>query len=229
VTTLKLTALIGLLSAFLLACGAGSDRPPGIWKLPADAHPALLDPSLAAETAPDRYRVHLATTKGDVFIEVHRDWAPNGADRFYNLVQIGFFDEAAFFTVNQPITAQFGISPYPTVTEVWDPLKIPDDPVRKSNTRGRITGAKSPQPDSRSTQFFINLGNLEQMDPYDFAPFGDVVEGMEVLDALYGGYGNAPPQGDGPIQNTISQYGNVYLADRFPKLDAIVTARVISP
>lgn len=193
-------------------------------------HPALLDPSLADETAPDTFRAEFETTKGDFVIEVHRDWAPRGADRFYNLVKIGFYDGIRFFRVlksPRPFMAQFGISGDPEVSARWQDANIEDDPVKQSNQRGYVTYAKTRAPDSRSTQVFINYSDNSFLDDQGFAPFGKVVEGMDVVDALYGGYGEGAPRGSGPDQGRIQAEGTEYLEESFPKLDYIKNARIV--
>jgi peptidyl-prolyl cis-trans isomerase A (cyclophilin A) len=189
--------------------------------------PALLDPSLARERAPDSYRVKLATTAGDILIEVHRDWAPRGADRFYNLVRIGYYNDVAFFRVIPGFMAQAGMHADPALSQTWLNARIPDDPVLQSNTRGRVTFAMSSEPGSRSVQFFINTGNNAYLDESGFAPFGEVVEGFEVVTALYGGYGEGEPNGKGPSQAKLYRRGKPYLEAEFPKLDAIITATVV--
>jgi peptidyl-prolyl cis-trans isomerase A (cyclophilin A) len=158
---------------------------------------------------------------------VHRDWSPNGADRFYNLVKIGFYDGAKFFRVIDGFMAQFGISPYPAVSEKWREARIQDDPVKEKNNRGRITFATA-GPNTRTTQLFINLvDNADMLDAKGFAPFGEVVEGMEVVDKLYNGYGEGAPRGRGPNQGRVQDQGNAYLEKEYPELDAIKKATVL--
>jgi peptidyl-prolyl cis-trans isomerase A (cyclophilin A) len=177
------------------------------------------------ERAPDNYKVRLVTTKGNVVIEVNRDWAPNGADRFYNLVKTGFYDGARFFRVLYNFVAQFGLKGDPPVDRIWGDAIIPDDPVRQSNRKGTITFAKA-GPNSRTTQVFINLRDNTQLDSQGFAPFGRVVEGMDAIEGLYKGYGDAPPGGIGPDQNRIRMQGNEYLERDFPRLDSIKRATI---
>jgi len=200
---------------------------PEVWKLPEDANPALTDPSKALETAPATFKVKFETTKGDVVLQIHREWSPLGADRFYNLVKIGYFEDIAFFRAVDKFMVQFGISGYPEVAAVWREENIKDEPVKQSNTRGRITYAKSGAPNSRTTQMFITLNNNAFLDNQGFAPFGEVVEGMEVIDALYMGYGDGPPSGRGPNQGKVQMVGNAYLKKDFPKLDYIKRASVL--
>jgi len=189
--------------------------------------PAQVDPSLATERAPDVFRASFTTTRGTFVVEVHRDWAPNGADRFYNLVKLGFYDDTRFFRVIDGFMAQFGISGDPAITSRWRTANIKDDPVKKSNVRGFVTYAQTSQPDSRSTQIFVNYRDNSRLDQSRFAPFGQVVEGMRVLDELYSGYGEGRPQGSGPDQMRVEESGNAYLDEQFPKLDRVLVARVL--
>lgn len=190
-------------------------------------NPALLDPSLATATAPSSFDVVLETTQGEVVIRVHREWSPNGADRFYNLVQAGYYDGCKFFRVIDGFMAQVGMNGDPGVNAAWRAAAIPDDPITQDNTRGRVTFAAQARPNTRTTQIFINTAdNTRLKQAGAFAPFGEVVEGMEVVDRLYSGYGEGAPQGRGPSQAQIMSQGNAYLEGAFPKLDAIVSARV---
>ena len=193
----------------------------------AEANPALLDPKLAVEKAPGVYKVKMETTAGDFVIEVHRDWAPNGADRFYNLVKIGYFTNAAFFRVIAGFMAQAGFPGDPAVSRAWLNSRIQDDPVVQSNHPGMVTFAMSGQPNSRSAQFFINYGDNSYLDESGFAPFGKVVEGMESVKNLYSGYGEGQPRGKGPDQGKIYSGGNAYLKAEFPDLDYIVKATIV--
>ena len=190
-------------------------------------NPALLDPSLATATAPDLYKVLVETTAGNFVIEVHRDWAPNGADRFYNLVKIGYYDDVAFYRVIKGFMAQTGMNGNPAVTAAWSAARIPPDKVKQSNTRGRVTFAMGASPDSRTTQIFINFGDNAFLDASGFAPFGEVIEDFETVKELYGGYGEGEPKGKGPSQAKFARGGNDYLKGSFPKLDYIVTAAII--
>jgi len=175
--------------------------------------------------APERYTVELDTTKGAIVIDVHRDWAPNGADRFYELVQNEYFSDVAFFRVIGGFMAQAGIHGDPAVNAEWREKRIPDDPVKASNMRGTATFATS-GPDSRTTQFFINFGDNSRLDAMGFAPFGKVKD-MAPVDALYDGYGEGAPRGRGPSQGIMQSRGNAYLKESFPKLDYIKSARII--
>ena len=188
--------------------------------------PALLQPATLRTKAPDVYEVKFVTTAGDFGIKVTRAWAPNGADRFYNLVRHHFYDGAAFFRVLPGFMAQFGLNPYPEVSRAWDKAIIKDDPVVQSNHRGFITYAMA-GPNTRTTQVFINYGNNERLDKDGFAPFGVVTGGMEVVDKLYSGYGEGAPGGRGPDQGLIGNQGREYLEKMFPKLDTIKSASLV--
>jgi peptidyl-prolyl cis-trans isomerase A (cyclophilin A) len=176
--------------------------------------------------APEVYRASFATSRGSFVVEVTRSWAPEGAERFYRLLQARFYDEARFFRVVRNFVVQFGINGDPAVEARWSNLTIADDPVKQSNLRGTITFATS-GPNTRTTQVFINLKDNAQLDQRGFAPFGKVVEGMEVVDRLYSGYGDSPPRGEGPDQNLIETQGNVYLESKFPMLNYIKRARIL--
>jgi peptidyl-prolyl cis-trans isomerase A (cyclophilin A) len=193
-----------------------------------ERNPALTDPTLATDTAPDVYRVKLETTSGDVVIEVYRKWAPMGADRFFNLVKIGYYDDTAFYRVIDGFMAQVGMHGDPQVQAAWANASIKDDPILKPNSRGMVTFAARTAPDSRTTQFFINYGDNSRLRVHGkFAPFGKVVEGMEVVDSLYSGYGEGAPRGRGPSQGTIMREGNEYLKKDFPRLDYINRATIV--
>lgn len=179
-------------------------------------------------TAPDTFRVAFETNEGRFLVEVARGWAPRGADRFYNLVRHGFYDGVRFFRVLEGFVVQFGISGDPDVSRAWKGATLPDDPVRRSNTRGTLSFATS-GPNSRTTQLFINLGDNSQLDEMGFSPVGEVVEGMDVVESLYAGYGEGAPRGDGPAQDRIESEGNEYLRSEFPELDYVERARIVSP
>ncbi len=185
----------------------------------------LSNPASLTEKAPATYKVKFDTSKGVFVVEVHRDWAPNGADRFYNLVKNGFYNDARFFRVISGFMVQFGINGDPKLSRVWRDANIKDDPVKASNKRGNITFATA-GPDTRTTQVFINFGNNAGLDDQGFAPFGQVISGMEVVDALYAEYGEGAPRGDGPDQGLVQTQGNAYLKKDFPKLDYIKTATI---
>jgi peptidyl-prolyl cis-trans isomerase A (cyclophilin A) len=185
----------------------------------------LGNPAALNEPAPAVYKAKFDTSKGAFLVEVHRDWAPNGADRFYNLVKNGFFDNARFFRVVSGFMVQFGINADPKLSAVWREARIKDDPVRQSNKRGFLTYAMA-GPNTRTTQLFISFGDNSRLDSQGFAPFGQVVSGMNVVDALYSGYGEGAPGGSGPEQGRIQQEGNAYLARDFAKLDYIKKATI---
>jgi peptidyl-prolyl cis-trans isomerase A (cyclophilin A) len=185
----------------------------------------LGSPSALTEKAPALYKVRFDTSKGPFVIEVHRDWAPNGADRFYNLVKNGFYDDARFFRVISGFMVQFGINGDPAVSAPWRNATIKDDPVRQSNKRGFITFATA-GPDSRTSQVFINFADNSRLDGQGFAPFGQVTSGMNIVDALYSGYGEGAPSGRGPDQGRIQREGNAYLKKDFSNLDYVKKATI---
>jgi peptidyl-prolyl cis-trans isomerase A (cyclophilin A) len=149
------------------------------------------------------------------------------ADRFYNLVKIGYFNDVSFFRVIKGFMAQAGMNGDPAVSNVWLKARIPADPVKESNTKGMVTFAMGAQPDTRSAQFFVNYVNNSFLDASGFAPFGKVVEGFDSVKALYNGYGEGAPRGKGPSQGKLFSDGNAYLKGDFPKLDYIVSASII--
>ncbi|MGP0072148.1 MAG: peptidylprolyl isomerase [Bryobacteraceae bacterium] len=165
------------------------------------------------------FRVQFTTPKGPFTVEVHRDWAPNGADRFYKLVNSGFFNGDRFFRVVPNFVVQWGIHGDPVVQLNWRSKTIPDDPVKESNRRGSITFATA-GPNTRTTQLFINLADNPSLDGQGFSPFGQVISGLNVVESLYSGYGESPDQ------NEIQMQGNAYLQAQFPKLDYIENAKI---
>lgn len=185
----------------------------------------LGDPSSLNEKAPDVYKAKFDASKGTFVIEVHRDWSPNGADRFYNLVKNGFFNDARFFRVIDGFMVQFGISGNPDLSAVWREARIPDDPVKQSNTRGMVSFATA-GPGTRTTQVFINFGDNAGLDGQGFSPFGQVVSGMDVVDSFFKGYGEGAPRGQGPDQGRVQMEGNAYLMTDFPKLDYVKKATI---
>jgi peptidyl-prolyl cis-trans isomerase A (cyclophilin A) len=209
------------------AAATSAPAPGGSAALASVVHPALLDPTNAKDKAPDDYRARFTTTKGDFVVEVHRGWAPNGADRFYDLVKLGFFDDTRFFRAVEGFMVQFGLSGDPAVSAKWQRANISDDPVTQSNARGFITFAQTNMPNTRATQVFINSTDNARLDAMRFAPFGQVVQGMDVVDALYKGYGEGAPMGSGPDQGRVQAQGNAYLDTTFPKLDAIKHAVIV--
>ncbi len=196
-------------------------------KQPDAARTAASSSAAASEAAPATFRARFETSAGAFVIEVKRDWAPQGADRFYNLVKSGYYDGVRFFRVISGFMAQFGIHGDPQVSAAWRERRIPDDPVRQSNARGMVTFATA-GPNTRTTQVFINFRDNGMLDGQGFAPFGRVVEGMEVVDRLYAGYGEGAPGGAGPDQGRIQAEGNAYLERDFPKLDYIKRATIVN-
>jgi peptidyl-prolyl cis-trans isomerase A (cyclophilin A) len=217
------SALLALTALPLIAAACKDKTPPP--PPPETAVPEPL-PTPADAASPGSFRVKFATTKGDFTVEVTRAWAPKGADRFYRLVSEGYFKDVRFFRVLPGFMAQFGMSGNPALNAKLDSLRIPDDPVTRSNKRGMLTFATA-GPNTRSHQFFINYGDNASLDPQGFAPFGKVVEGMKAVDALYGGYGEGAPNGSGPSQDSIAIKGNEYLKRAFPKLDYIKSATLV--
>ena len=210
--------ILAFAATLVLAPRAGADT---------TAKSPVPSPSDATATAPAVFKVKMETTKGDFVVEVHRDWAPLGADRFYNLVKLGYFTDVAFFRVVKGFMVQFGIHGEPAFNRVWRRAEIKDDPSgKKSNTRGMITFATA-GPDMRTTQMFINYGNNSRLDAMGFAPFGKVVDGMKVVDAIEGLYGEGAPAGRGPQQDRIQSQGNEYLKKDFPKLDYLKRATLV--
>ena len=219
-----------LIPVFLLALGCTeptnpvdppADEPEPV--APAE-HPGLKNPSEARYEAPAKFRVRFETTKGDFVVEVVRDWAPNGADRLYSLVKVGFFEDIAVFRVVEGFVAQFGIHGDPEVSAAWKSHRILDDKTIESNARGTLTFACA-GPNSRTTQLFVNYGNNARLDNYQqgFPPVGKVVEGMEVVDSFYGAYGGAPSA----AQPQIQARGNAFLRKNYPNLDYIKRATLV--
>jgi len=185
----------------------------------------LGNPAALNERAPASYKARFDTSKGAFVIEVRREWAPNGADRFFNLVKNGFYDENRFFRVISGFMVQFGINGDPKVSAPWQTARISDDPVKQSNKRGFITFATA-GPNSRTTQVFINFADNAALDGQGFSSFGQVTTGMNVVDALYSGYGEGAPRGRGPDQGRIQKEGNAYLTSAFPNLDYVRKATI---
>ena len=196
---------------------------------------ALLDPTSAAmnQQAPDEFKAEFVTTKGNFVVQVYREWAPIGADRFYSLVKNGFYDGQLFFRVNPGFVVQFGIPGDPEIAKVWssrpqlnpqyhNAISLQDDPVTQKNKSGTFTYAQTNEPNSRSTQLFINLRDSPHLDK-DFAPFGEVVEGFENVQSLTSKYGDQPMYKSGEL----TEKGNAYLLEKFPELDSIKSARII--
>jgi peptidyl-prolyl cis-trans isomerase A (cyclophilin A) len=176
--------------------------------------------------APDSFVVRFATTRGDIDLMVHRDWAPHGADRIYGLVRHGYFDGARFFRAVPNFVVQFGIAAEPVATAALRERRIPDDSVLRSNVRGTLSFASS-GPNTRTSQLFFNLKDNQRLDRLGFAVVGQVVAGIDVMDSLYTGYGDGAPRGQGPTQERITKEGEAYLAKEFPLLDQIRRATVV--
>ena len=183
---------------------------------------ALMEPTseeMQAE-APAEYAVTFETTAGNFVVTVHRDWAPRGAGRFYNLVTNGFYNDQRFFRVVPGFVVQWGMSGDPEITKKWANAQFLDDQVKESNTRGRLSFAATSRPNSRTTQVFVNLGDNTNLDGMGFAPFGEVTEGMDVVDQINAEYGQQASQG------YIAEQGNAYLQEAFPNMDYIKSVRV---
>lgn len=186
--------------------------------------PALLHPAMLKATAPAEYDVKFVTTKGDFVVHVTRAWAPNGADRFYNLVKHHFYDGVTFYRAVPGFMVQFGLTGNPAVNRAWDNATIKDDPVKQSNKPGYITYAAAASPNTRTTQVFINYADNNFLDTQRFAPFGQVTSGMEVVQQFYSGYGDTAND-----QGNISEGGKSYIDKKYPKLDSVKSATVVSP
>ena len=208
-----------LVATLVAACGGDSEEP---------VDPRLQNPLLRAaqfaETAPDLFQAQMETTAGVFVIEVHRDWGPLGADRFYNLVSSGWYDGVRFHRVLADFTAGWGIHDDPYVNFVWQKELLMDDPVIESNTRGRVSFSRA-GPNSRTTQVFVNLKDNTSLNDR-FIPFGEVVEGMDVVDRLYSEYGDGPPRGEGVYQAMALARGAEYFDAEFPELDRIERATI---
>ncbi len=213
VKTRSAITLAGVAALLLYGCSSGTESKKA--EIPAAKY----------EQAPDVYNVKLDTSKGDVVLQIHRAWAPLGADRFYNLVKGGFYDGDRFFRMLPNFIVQFGINGDPATNRTWESTQFPDDPVKHPNTRGTITFATS-GPNTRTTQVFINLKDNNFLDSQGFAPFGEVTAGMDNVMRFYSGYGEGAPNGAGPDQNLIRAQGNSYLESKFPRLDYIRKATV---
>ena len=182
-------------------------------------------PAFAQEQAPATYKVKFDTSKGPFTVQVTRAWAPQGADRFYNLVKSGFYDNVRFFRVVSGFMVQFGINGDPAVMAGWREKPIKDDPVTQSNKRGMITFAMA-GPNTRTSQVFINYVDNDRLDSSGFSPFGRVIAGMDVVDKLNAEYGEGAPRGRGPDQGRLQREGNAYLAKEFPRMDFVKKATI---
>lgn len=204
--TLVLVAIVGLF-ATVAAAQTGGNK--------------LMNPAALTEKAPDVFKANFDTSAGAFVIEVHRDWDPSGADRFYNLVKSGFYDECRFFRVVPNFMVQFGINGDPGVSAAWMNAHFKDEKVKQGNKRAYVSFAKPAAPNMRTTQVFINFNdNSQSLDPQGFSAFGQVTSGMNVVDKIYSGYGQNPNQG------LIQSQGNAYLTKSFPKLDYIKKATI---
>ena len=207
-STVVTVAVLTLVTASLFAAGQAAGAA------------SLKNPASLKETAPATYKANFDTSAGAIVIEVHRDWAPLGADRFYNLVKNGFFDNARFFRVVPNFMVQFGMNGDPAVTAAWQGATLKDEPTKETNKKGYVTFAKTGAPNSRGTQVFINFKDNGFLDSQGFAPFGQVVSGMDVAEKITSQYGESPNQG------RITAEGNAYLTKEFPKLDYIRKATI---
>jgi len=205
--------LVGIASGVILAAAI-------VFAGQADKLAKLRNPAGLTEQAPARFKANFDTSQGAFVVDVHRDWAPLGADRFYNLVKSGFYDDVRFYRVVPNFMVQFGMHGDPAVTAAWTRTTLNDDPVKQSNKRGYITYANTGQPNSRGTNLFISYKDNAFLDSQRFAPFGEVVQGMDVVDKINSQYGEQPQQ-----PSMISQ-GNAYLIKAFPKLDYIKAATI---
>ncbi len=220
--TIRPTWTLAVVTSLLAGCG-GSE--------PGEQRPApnpLLHPEQFAEISPATFQVLFETSVGDFVVEVHREWAPLGADRFYNLVTAGYYDDTRIYRVVEGFMAQFGLNPNPYVNQAWKTQFIIDDPVTRTNSRGTMTFAKGGL-HTRTTEVFINYRNNTMLDTDGFAPFAEVVEGMVAADAFYAEYGDGPPRGDGPYAAMAQARGNEYLDSDFPELTRIIRATISIP
>ena len=213
--------------ALFAAVAAAQAEDPKTAAKPSTASPGFTDPAKLNGKAPETFKAQFDTTKGKFTIEVTRSLAPNGADRFYNLVRSGYFKDIAFFRVIPGFMCQFGIHGDPNVAAKWREAVIADDAVKVSNMRGTITFATA-GPNTRTTQLFINFADNRNLDGMGFSPFGKVIEGMDVVDKINGEYGEGAPNGRGPDQGRVQTEGNAYLKKDFPNLDYIKSATILS-
>lgn len=226
--------VMALAGALLAAASLAAQQPKapaakapstGVTKTRAGYDPALLNPAALKATAPETYQVRFTTTQGDFVIKVTRAWAPLGADRFYNLCRHHFYDGASLFRVLPGFVVQFGIHAHPEVSKVWSRAAIRDEPVKQSNKRGFVTYAMGGV-NTRTTQVFINLADTNvRLDSMGFSAFGEVTEGMDVVEKFYSNYGEAASG----HQDLIEAQGNAYLNKNFPKLDSITSTTLILP
>jgi peptidyl-prolyl cis-trans isomerase A (cyclophilin A) len=218
--TVRLRVCAAALAIGVLVAPARAGQNPTPPVPAAASRPDLLDPSKLTERAPDTYRVIFDTSVGIFVVKVTRAWAPHGADRFYNLVKSGFYDECRFFRVVKDFVAQWGIHGDPAVASAWERATIPVDRAIMSNTRGRVTFAQGNLASSRATQVFVNLKDNSRLDINNFAPIGEVVTSMIIVERIYQEYG------EGVDQGAILAGGNALLAQAFPRLSYVRTARI---
>jgi len=212
---MKFPSTVALGAALMLATSATAILAQG----------SLSTPAALNEQAPATYKAKFDTSKGVFIVDVRREWAPNGADRFYNLVKNGFYDNVRFFRVISGFMVQFGINGDPKISSVWREARIRDDAVKQSNKRGYITFATA-GPNTRTTQVFINFGDNAGLDGQGFAPFGQVSTGMNIVDSINAEYGEGAPRGRGPDQGRTQMEGNAYLTKDFPKMDFVKKATI---
>jgi len=214
--SMRLTAIASMMivSMFIAAAAGSATAQVNLEK--------LMNPAQLNETAPDKFKVKFDTSKGEFTIEVTRAWAPNGADRFYNLVKNGFYDNCKFFRAIEGFMVQFGVNGNPKISAALSTANIKDDPVKQSNTRGYITYATA-GPNTRTTQVFINYGDNSRLDKDGFSPFGKVTNGMNIVESLYNKYAGKPSD----YQDEIKRIGNAFLEKNFPNLDFIKSATIV--
>lgn len=200
---------------FVLAAAALS-----AWPVPSQSQSPLLNPAALNETAPDEFHAVVNASVGTFVIRVRREWAPHGADRFYNLAKHGYYDQNRFFRVIPKFMAQVGLHGDPAIAAAWKDATIPSDRPLLSNTRGKVTFAKGTLASSRTTQFFINFGTNSRLDIDGFAPFGEVITSMLLVERIYSDYG------EGPDQGAIIANGNAWLTRHFPRMDYIRNIRI---
>ena len=229
----KFSSFALLVAASLVGgCGGGEPQEEAPAQEPAPAEQAvpadspLLTPANLTETAPETYQVRFETSAGPIVVQVNRAWSPNGADRFYNLVKNGYYDDTRFYRVVEGFMAQFGLKGVPAIDQAWRDAKFPDDPFTQSNRRGTITFAHAGT-DTRTTQVFFNFKDNTHLDESGFTPFGEVVEGLDVMDKIYAGYGELPPAGNGPDYAKAWVQGNKYLDENFPEMSKVNTATLV--
>gem|GEM_PF-594790 len=221
-----MTAAIMLMGAWTPIAGAQSTAHRPVTHRRRVAYHSLYRPATLHDRAPAVYHAKFVTTQGIFIVEVHRAWAPLGADRFYNLVKYGYYNGDSFFRVLPGFVVQLGMNPKPALNRIWDHAAIKDDPVTQTNLRGYVTFATA-GPNTRTTQVFINLADNSRLDSRGFAPFGQVIQGMDVVDKFYSGYGEGQPDGQGPNQDLLTKLGKPYLDKNFPKLDNVKVASIV--